>query len=88
MSRRYIQIDTDLCAGCNMCGEVCDWFAVSSGQYGATTHRPAYLHCIYCMGDCTQACPNGAIMLIDASGPHMILCRDKKTNNFIEDMEE
>lgn len=88
MARRFIQIDADLCIGCNMCGEVCDWFAASSGQYGTTILRPAFLHCIYCQGECTQACNQGAILLVDTSGPHCVLCRDKNTNNFINDLEE
>ena len=85
--RRYIKIDTDLCIGCNMCGEVCDWFEAASGHYGRSICRPAYLHCIYCYGDCTQVCDQNAIMLVDTSGPHVILCRDKKTNNFIDKEE-
>ena len=85
--RRYIEIDTDLCIGCNMCDmtEVCDWFVVSSGNYGQNVHRPAYLHCIYCMGECTQKCDQDAIMLVDVSGPHKVLCRSKTINNFMEE---
>ena len=85
--RRYIEIDTDLCIGCNMCDmtEICDWFVISSGNYGQTNSRPAFLHCIYCMGDCVDTCDNGAIMLVDVSGPHKVLCRDKNTNNFMEE---
>ena len=86
--RRYIEIDADLCIGCNMCDmtEVCDdWFVVSSGNYGQKTHRPAYLPCIYCMGECTQKCDQGAIMLVDVSGPHKVLCRNKQINNFMEE---
>lgn len=83
--RRYIHIDLDLCIGCNACGEVCDWFYESSGHYGRDHARPAFLHCIYCQGECTQACDQGAIMLVDTSGPHTVLCRDKNTNNFIQE---
>lgn len=88
MARRFIQIDKDLCIGCNMCGEVCDWFYQASGGYGKSKTRPAFLHCIYCQGECTQVCEQNAIMLVDNSGPHCVLCRDKNTNNFINDMEE
>ena len=81
---RFIQIDQDLCKACNACREVCDWFEASSGQYGISVHRPAYLYCIYCQGDCTQVCSHAAIKLVDNSGPHTVLCRDKNTNNFME----
>lgn len=84
MATRYIEIDKNLCLDCVNCGEICDWFYEASAHYGKTNHRPAFLHCIYCMGDCTQTCEQGAINLVDVSGPHKILCRGKNINNFIE----
>lgn len=80
---RHIKIDTDLCIGCNICGEVCDQLYEASGHYSKTEHRPAFLHCIYCMGDCVESCDQHAIMLVDESGPHTVLCRVKGQNNFI-----
>jgi MinD superfamily P-loop ATPase len=82
--RRYIQIEKDLCTKCNECVDVCDWFDWASGHYGEHIMRPAFLHCIYCKGACTVICDQNAIKLIDTSGPHVILCRDRLTNNFIE----
>ena len=83
--RRYIEIDPDLCLNCVNCGEICDQFYEASGHYGKTNSRPAFLHCIYCMGDCVDTCDNGAIMLVDVSGPHKVLCRSKNKNNFMEE---
>ena len=88
--RRFIHIDQSLCTGCNQCQtayEICPIFYEASGKHGQDVSRPGFLHCIYCYGDCTQECPQGAIMLVDTSGPHTVLCRDKNTNNFIN-MEE
>ena len=80
MARPFIQIDETLCIECNQCKEFCPEFEKASGSI-----RPAFLNCIYCLGDCTQLCKQGAIMLLIHCGPHIVLCRDKNVNNFMEE---
>lgn len=84
MVNRSIDILRNRCVECGSCAGVCHTLDEARSR-PKNTVRPAFLHCIYCQGDCTEICDQNALRLIDLSGPHTVLCRDKYTNNFVEE---